>query len=241
MRLLGADLADVDEALDSLVQLNERTEVHELGDGALDLRADGEFLGHVEPGIGEGLLEAERDAALLGLDGEDDGVDAVALLEDVAGVTKLFAVGHLGDVDEAFDAGLDLDKCAEVCQAGDGAGDALAGEQAFGGCFPGLGLKLLEAEGDFFGFGVDFEDLDLEFLADGQDVFRLGDAGVGDVADVEQAVDAADIDECAVGHEGADGAGDDVAFLHGRVAGPAGQRGPALRGRRGDRRLHFHR
>ena len=84
---------------------------------------------------------------------------------------------------------------------------------------PGLGLKLLEAEGDFLGFRVDFEDFELEFLADGEHVFGLGDAGVGDVGDVEQAVDAAEVDECAVGHEGADGAGDDVAFLHGFAAG----------------------
>ena len=45
----------------------------------------------------------------------------------------------------------------------------------------------------------------------------LADAGMGDVADVEQAVDAAQVNECAVGHEGADCAGDDVAFLHGLI------------------------
>ncbi len=38
---------------------------------------------------------------------------------------------------------------------------------------------------------------------------------------MEQAVDAAQVDECAVGHEGADGAGDGVAFLHGFTAGLA--------------------
>ncbi len=41
---------------------------------------------------------------------------------------------------------------------------------------------------------------------------------MGDVADVEKAVDAAEVDECAVGHEGADGAGDDVAFFEGVAA-----------------------
>jgi hypothetical protein len=64
-------------------------------------------------------------------------------------------------------------------EAGDGAGDALAGDEALGSGFPGLGLKLLEAEGDLFGFRIDFEDADLEFLADGEHVFRLGDAGCG--------------------------------------------------------------
>ncbi len=124
---VGDDFADVDEAFDAVGELHERAEVHQLGDGALDLRADGEVALDFGPGIGEGLLEAERDAALLGLDGEDDGIDALALLEQVAGMAKLFAPGHLGDVNEAFDAGLDFDKCAEVGKARDGAGDALAG------------------------------------------------------------------------------------------------------------------
>ena len=51
----------------------------------------GKLRGTSSPGVGEGLLEAERDAALFGFDGEDDGVDAVALLENVAGVAELFA------------------------------------------------------------------------------------------------------------------------------------------------------
>jgi hypothetical protein len=80
---VGDDLADVHEAVDTLGDLNESAEVHDLGDGAFDLRAGGKLALDFEPGIGERLLEAERDAALLsargGLDGENDGVDAVAL------------------------------------------------------------------------------------------------------------------------------------------------------------------
>ena len=153
MRFVGADLADVNQALDALVQLDECAEVHELGDGAFDLRADGELLRHIEPGVGQGLLEAERDAALLRLDGEDDGVDAVALLENVAGVANLLALGHLRDMNEAFDAGLNLDKCAEIGESGDGAGDALAGDEAVWRGLPGLGLELLEAERDLLDSG----------------------------------------------------------------------------------------
>jgi hypothetical protein len=69
-------------------------------------------------------------------------------------------------------------------------------------------LKLLEAEGDLFGLGVNFEDFELKFLTDGEDIFGFGDARVGNVGDVEQAVDAAEVNESAVRHEGADCAGD---------------------------------
>ena len=132
--------------------------------------------------------------------------------EDVAGLVNLFDPRHFTDVDEAFDAGLALDDGAEVHEAGDGAGDALADDVAFGGGVPGLGLELLEAERDAAGFGVDFEDFEFELLAYGEDFFGCGDAGVRDVADVEEAVDAAEVDERAVGGERADGAADDVAF-----------------------------
>ena len=86
----------------------------------------GNFLGDVGPGVAEGLLEAEGDAAFGGLDGEDDGFDGVAGFEDVAGLADFFGPGHFADVDEAFDAGLEFDEGAEVGEAGDGAADALA-------------------------------------------------------------------------------------------------------------------
>jgi hypothetical protein len=70
-------------------------------------------------------------------------------------------------VNQALDAGLNLDKSAEIGQPRDRAGDALAGGEAFGNGFPGLGLKLLEAEGDFLALRVDFEDFDLKLLAHG--------------------------------------------------------------------------
>ncbi len=157
------------------------------------------MLRHVRPRIGESLLQAQRDAALFGLDAEDDRVDGIALLEHVAGVANLFAPRHLGDVNEAFDAGLDFNEGTEVGKARDCAGDALADLVALGGRFPRLGLKLLQAERNLLRFRIDLEDADLDLLADGEHVLRLVDAGPRDVADVEKAVDAAEIDECAVG------------------------------------------
>ena len=74
-------------------------------------------------------------------------------------------------------------------------------------------MKLLEAERYLLIFGIDFEDAELEFLADGKHVFRLGDAAVRNVAHVQQAVYAAEVDECAVRHQAADSAGHCIALL----------------------------
>ena len=115
---VGDDLADVHQAVDAFGDLNERAEVHDLGDRAFDLRADGELALDVEPRIGERLLQAERDApgSVAGgrLDGENDGIHAVALLEQVGGMADLLGPRHLGDVNQAFEARLEFDKCAKV-------------------------------------------------------------------------------------------------------------------------------
>ncbi len=123
--------------------------------------------------------------------------------------------------------GLELDECAEVGEARDGAGDALAGQVALGCGFPRLGLELLEAERYFIGFRIDFEDAQRELLADGENVLGFGDACAGDVGDVEETVHAGlDLDKCAVGHEGAHCAGDRVALLERGAA--AGERTTGL-------------
>ena len=156
------------------------------------------------------------------MNAEDEGFDDIAWFEEVAGLANFFGPGHLTDVDHAFDAGLELDEGAEVGDAGDSAANALACGVFGGYDIPGVRLELLEAECDAAGLGVDLEDFGVDGLAGGEDVGGLGDAVPGDVADVKEAVDAADVDEGAVVVEGTDGAGDDVAFAELGVAAVAG-------------------
>ena len=79
--------------------------------------------------------------------------------------------------------------------------------------FPGIGLELLHAEADALGLGVEADDLHLDGLADMQRFGRMVDAPPGDVGDVQQAVDAAQIDERAVIGDVLDHAFEDLAFL----------------------------
>ena len=180
--LFGADFADVDHAFDAFSELNEGSELGEAGDRAFDRWSRWGTSGRCRPRGRRGLLEAEGDAALGGVDVEDEGFDGVAGFEQVAGLADLFGPGHLADVDEAFDAGFEFDEGAEVGDAGDGAADAVATVYLSGTDVPGVRLELLEAEGDAAGVGVDLEDLGVDGLADGEDVGGLGDAVPGDVA-----------------------------------------------------------
>jgi hypothetical protein len=71
---------------------------------------------------------------------------------------------------------------------------------------------LLEAEADALGLGVELEDLDLDLVADLEQLGRVVDPAPAHVGDVEQAVDAAEVDEGAVLGEVLDDALDDLAL-----------------------------
>ena len=78
-----------------------------------------------------GLLAREADLALAAVDAEDLDLDLVADLDDLLGAVDL-VVGQLGDVQQAFQARLELDEDAEVGQLGDLALDDVAGLVAAG-------------------------------------------------------------------------------------------------------------
>ena len=80
-----ADLGDVDEPVDAVLQFNEGAERGHLGDLALHDVPDLEEAVDVGPGIDGQLLHSEADALLLRVDVEHDRVDLVALLQDFGG------------------------------------------------------------------------------------------------------------------------------------------------------------
>ena len=80
-----------------------------------------------------GLLAREADLPLGAVDAEDLDLDVVADVDDLLGAVDL-VVGQLGDVQEPFEAGLELDEDAEVGQLGDLADDHVAGARSGPGC-----------------------------------------------------------------------------------------------------------
>src|SRR5438477_266199 len=77
-------------------------------DHALDHGADRMLLSEGRPWILLGLLEPERNAPLLAVNLEHLHVDFLAGADDLAWVDVLLRPAHLGDVDQAFDARLEL-------------------------------------------------------------------------------------------------------------------------------------
>src|SRR5215218_5364628 len=103
---------------------------------------------------------------------------------------------HLADVHEAFDARLELDERAIIRDRDDLTRDARADRILVGDILPRIRLQLLKAEADAFSRPIDVENFDLELRADLHELRRMRDAAPRHVGDVEQAVDAAEVDEC---------------------------------------------
>ena len=98
--------------------------------------------------------------------------------------------GHLGDVDQALDALLELDEGAVVGEADDLAlGRWCRRGTSRDDVAPGiLGSLLLETEGDALGLAVELEDHDVDLLAHGEQFARVADPAPGHVGDVKEAV-----------------------------------------------------
>ncbi len=165
------------------------------------------------PRVRHDLLQAEADAPLLRIDIEHHHLDLLAGRDDLAGVHVLLGPAHLGDVDEALDPRLQFDEGAVVGDVGDAAGELGARRVLELDTLPRIGFELLHAERDALRLRVEADHLDLDGLADIERLGRVVDAPPGDVGDVQQAVDPAEIDEGAVIGDVLDDAGEDLALL----------------------------
>src|SRR5262245_53947093 len=144
-------VGNVDQAIDVLFDLDERAELRQVADLPLDARADWILLGQLVPRVGFDLLETERDAPRRRIDAEHHRIDAVADVENFPRVLDALAPRHLGDVNQAFDAGLELDERAVVGEADHLAAHARADGVAILNRCPRILYELLVAEGHALG------------------------------------------------------------------------------------------
>ncbi len=165
---------------------------------ALDARANRILLGQLVPGVALDLLEPKRDAPGRRIHAEDHGVHGVADVQDLRRVLDALAPRHLGHVDQAFDARLELDERAVVGQAHHLAAHAGAHRIAVLHRCPRVLHQLLVSEGHALGGRVVLEHDHVHFVVDLEHLGGVSDAAPRHVGDVQQAVDAAEIDERAV-------------------------------------------
>src|SRR5688572_439512 len=193
-----AHVGDVDQAVDLLGDLDEGAELGEVAHLALDHRAHRMGVAQLLPGIALHLAQRQRDPPLLHVELGDDGVHLVAHVEDLGRVDDLLGPRHLGYVDQALDSRLELHEGAIVDQADHLAVHPRAHRVLLVDQRPGILRALFVAQRHPLGLAVELEHRHLDLVADREMLGRVVDAAPGDVGDVEEAVDPAQVDEHAV-------------------------------------------
>src|SRR5262249_18338447 len=188
-----AHVADVQQAVDSFLDLNERSIVREVPYSSGNDGPRGVALSNLIPWIGLNLLHPQRDFLLLAIDVQDLHFNLIADLHEFGGMIDASRPAHLANMDEPFDAwfqlhegavGHDVDHFALVA-----AGDRVLALHTL----PGARRLVLQRQGDLFLLAIDRQDVNLQLLVDLDDVVRVGDAAPGHVGDVQQAIDPAEI------------------------------------------------
>src|SRR6202030_120048 len=122
--------------------------------------------------------------------------DFLTYLHDLVHATHALR-GQFRDMHESFNAGLQLHKGAEFHQLGDLALDDGSFRVVQTDRVPGAGHQLLEAEAELARLRIDLENLHLELLSRLHDLAGVVNARPAHLADVQEAVHAAQVDEGA--------------------------------------------
>ena len=159
-----------------------------------------------------GLLDRQADPPAGEVEIDDLHPQLLAGRDDLIGRVDVVR-RHLRDVHEALDAVADLDEGTELDELGDPAVDQLADLVGGGELLPRVLLGRLQRQADALAAHVDVEDLDVDLVADGDDRARVIDVLPGQLADVDEAVHAAEVDEGAEADDGRHRAVTDLADL----------------------------
>ena len=148
----------------------------------------------------------------LGVERDDLELERLALVDDVARMGDAL-VGQLADVDQALEPVADAHERAEVDELGDRAVDDVADLEVRHRGVPRVGLQAADRQADPATLVVDVDDLGLDLLADVVAGLGVVDLVPRQLALVDEAVDATEVDEHAERRDRADRAGDLLADL----------------------------
>ncbi len=114
---LFAELGDVDQAFQVLIQLGKSAEFGQVGDDPLDQLAFMQAFDLAGPGIGQQLADGKANALTFVVNADHLDVYFLPNFEHILGMIDMLP-GDLGEVDQPIGA-LDVDERAEIGQAGD--------------------------------------------------------------------------------------------------------------------------
>src|SRR4051812_45666272 len=193
-----AHIAHVDQSVDTIFDLDERAELGEVADFAFNRRANGILVVQLLPRIGRKLLHAERYTTLARIHAQDDRLDLVANVDQLRGMFHALRPRHLAHVDQAFDSLFQFYERTVIGGRDHASFYVRADGIAIDGVEPRVRRELLEAQRDALLLVVVLQNFYLDLIANMHEVARMRQASPAHVRDVQQTIESAQIDECAV-------------------------------------------
>ncbi len=143
------------------------------------------------PDVGLKLLHAQRQAALVRLDGENDRLHAITFFQYLRRVLDTLGPAQVADVNQAVDAVFDFDECSEVGQIAYAAFDGHADREFLVQRVPRIGRQLPHAERNTALGRIHVDHDAIDRVADAHQLRRMLHAlRPGHFADVDQAFDS---------------------------------------------------
>mmetsp|Transcript_31925 Transcript_31925/g.41069 ORF Transcript_31925/g.41069 Transcript_31925/m.41069 type:complete len:208 (+) Transcript_31925:12-635(+) len=152
--------------------------------------------------------------ALLAIHIEDLNEDFLRCRDDFAWVYVLLGPAHFRDVDQAFNTVFELNKRTVIGDVCDLTRHTRADCVLALDIVPRIAFELLHTKADALGLWVDLDDLNFDRVANIDDLAWVIDALPAHVSDVQEAINAAKINERTVIGDVLDDAFAGIAFVH---------------------------
>src|ERR1700686_3516908 len=208
-----AQVADMHQAIDSVLDFNESAKLGQIADPALDRRSYRILVMQRIPGVGRELPHAQRDPALGRVHAQHHAIHFVADVDQLRRMLHPFRPRHFAHVDQAFNALLEFYKSAVIGDADHASVDVCAHGVAMLRIQPRIRRELFESERNALLVFVVLQDFHLNLVADVDQIARVRQTSPRHVGDVQQTINSAHVHECAVFGQVLDDPGEDAAFF----------------------------
>ena len=150
------------------------------------------------PGIRGELPHSQRDASLLRVHIKNHALDLISNIDQLRGMLHALGPGHLADVNQPFDSLLQLYERAVVGNADHSPGNVRAYRIAVRSIQPRVRSELLESQRNALLVFVKLQHFHLDLIAYVHQVAGMREPPPGHIGNVQQAINAAEVDERAV-------------------------------------------
>ena len=181
------------QSVDAAVEPDENTEVGDRLDAADHLITLLVGSRELFPGVGLALFDAQGNPATLLVHVENHHFNLVTELNNLGGMDVFVGPVHLRNVHQALDTLFDLGEASVVGDIRDLAEQPRSLGVTPRDVDPRIRAQLLQPQGHAVAFAIEFQNFDVDLVADVDDFRGVLDPFPGHVGDVQQAVDAAKI------------------------------------------------